>query len=126
MSVEEMNQLRKRINLALETSSFVSGVLPRIEEAVVARVIDRIVGDDRLRALFSRLDDGEALCRTFLSLYFQARYMRPLKRPPSSERMFRVRRRGCGYAFESPALFLWRDQLSEVLEDAQAHLAAEN
>lgn len=41
-----------------------------------------------------------------------------MKRLTASERGIRTRRQGAGFAFESPALYLWDEQLSEVMRDA--------
>ena len=71
-SSESLNLLQKRIRLALAASAFPPPMLSPLHDEVVHRTIARINADDRLRGLFARLDDDESLCRTFLSLYFQA------------------------------------------------------
>lgn len=74
MSTELQQLLRKRVAAAFEGAGFQPAGLPLLEPAVFRFSIDRIVGDDRLRALFARIDDDEALCRTFLSVYFRTLY----------------------------------------------------
>lgn len=74
---ESSNLLRKHICTALGAVCFPPPNLPRLEEAVVERTIDRIATDDRLAGLFARLDDDDATRRTFLSLYFHTLHKKP-------------------------------------------------
>ncbi len=70
-SPEMVTLLRKHIRAALDATPFPPPTLPRFEAEAVERTIDRIGADDRLGGLFARIDDDDALRRTFLSLYFQ-------------------------------------------------------
>ncbi len=77
MSPEVQQLLRKRVAAAFDAAGFHPVGLAPLEPAVFRFSIDRIVADDRLRALFAGIDDDETLCRTFLSVYFRTLYRTP-------------------------------------------------
>ena len=69
-SYETTNLLDKHIRAALNAIEFPPPTMPRFDESIVARTIDRIDTDDRLRRLFAH-SDGDTIRRTFLSVYYQ-------------------------------------------------------
>lgn len=69
-SSEATNLLDKHIRAALSATEFPPQPMARLDEAIVTRTIDRIDTDDRLKRLFAH-SDGDAIRRTFLSVYYQ-------------------------------------------------------